>query len=346
MLRTWETRYGWPNPKRLPNGYRAYCKELIDDIVHAGELVGRGTHIDLLIKAGVYVGRDAVKDPVKVRTTLDGIELPRPSYPESASIQRIVVTAIERLSSDVLLMVQDSTIVQPADRESAVLMPAAMWVARMQAQAVNGSRSDLARRLAITLHSTLGRRAMCDLFSRAAKAVGDADADVERLTALATPKAPPREDLFHEHEPSAQPHGDPISDTYVQGAITPDTTPTGDDIPQILAARMDRGSVIVVDDPTSTVMRDALDDAEADDKVVVVAIADPDIPTINGDLIDRQALAKLIGVKSLTLERLIVLAFDPRRIRRSRAIEAFLKARDASDPSLMPDCMHRLNHEG
>lgn len=33
-LRTWERRYGWPRPRRLPNGYRAYTEEDVS-LIHA-----------------------------------------------------------------------------------------------------------------------------------------------------------------------------------------------------------------------------------------------------------------------------------------------------------------------
>ncbi len=49
VLRIWELRYGWPNPKRKPNGYRAYTSHQVQELKRMGELVKAGVPISSLI---------------------------------------------------------------------------------------------------------------------------------------------------------------------------------------------------------------------------------------------------------------------------------------------------------
>lgn len=53
VLRIWELRYGWPNPKRKPNGYRAYNQHQIQELKRVADLVKRGTPISALIIDGL-----------------------------------------------------------------------------------------------------------------------------------------------------------------------------------------------------------------------------------------------------------------------------------------------------
>jgi len=53
VLRIWELRYGWPSPKRKPNGYRAYNQHQVQELKRAAELVKNGTPISALIIDGL-----------------------------------------------------------------------------------------------------------------------------------------------------------------------------------------------------------------------------------------------------------------------------------------------------
>jgi DNA-binding transcriptional MerR regulator len=53
VLRIWELRYGWPNPKRRSNGYRAYNPHQVQELKRAAELVKGGTPISALIIDGL-----------------------------------------------------------------------------------------------------------------------------------------------------------------------------------------------------------------------------------------------------------------------------------------------------
>ena len=53
VLRVWETRYGWPCPKRLRNGYRVFSAHDLEELKHAAELVRGGMAISKLIIDGL-----------------------------------------------------------------------------------------------------------------------------------------------------------------------------------------------------------------------------------------------------------------------------------------------------
>ncbi len=53
VLRIWELRYGWPSPKRKPNGYRAYNQHQVQELKRAADLVKNGTPISALIIDGL-----------------------------------------------------------------------------------------------------------------------------------------------------------------------------------------------------------------------------------------------------------------------------------------------------
>jgi len=49
VLRIWELRYGWPAPKRKPNGYRAYSLHQVQELKRMSELVKSGLPVSSLI---------------------------------------------------------------------------------------------------------------------------------------------------------------------------------------------------------------------------------------------------------------------------------------------------------
>lgn len=53
VLRIWEVRYGWPSPKRKPNGYRAYNLAQVEELKRAANLVKNGMPISALIVDGL-----------------------------------------------------------------------------------------------------------------------------------------------------------------------------------------------------------------------------------------------------------------------------------------------------
>ena len=65
VLRIWELRYGWPNPRRKANGYRSYSPHLVEDLKRIAALIEEGTPIRQLIVDGLpqWPRRDDVPPP-------------------------------------------------------------------------------------------------------------------------------------------------------------------------------------------------------------------------------------------------------------------------------------------
>ena len=61
VIRVWEERYGWPSPKRHPNGYRAFAAHEIEELKRAAVLVRDGMPIGKLIIDGFPVWPDEHK---------------------------------------------------------------------------------------------------------------------------------------------------------------------------------------------------------------------------------------------------------------------------------------------
>lgn len=53
VLRIWELRYGWPNPKRKANGYRTYSPHLVADLKRIAGLIKQGLPIRQLVVDGL-----------------------------------------------------------------------------------------------------------------------------------------------------------------------------------------------------------------------------------------------------------------------------------------------------
>ncbi len=49
VIRMWELRYRWPNPRRMSNGYRIYTPAQIEELRRVGQLVRSGTPISQLV---------------------------------------------------------------------------------------------------------------------------------------------------------------------------------------------------------------------------------------------------------------------------------------------------------
>jgi DNA-binding transcriptional MerR regulator len=53
LLRVWESRYCWPSPRRLRNGYRIFSRHQLEEVVRAATLVRAGLAIGKLIVDGL-----------------------------------------------------------------------------------------------------------------------------------------------------------------------------------------------------------------------------------------------------------------------------------------------------
>lgn len=129
VLRIWELRYGWPNPQRRPNGYRAYSKHLIEDLKKVAKMVKEGKPISEIIFDGMP---QFPAEPETVDAHRRAIEstrqLPRPDSRSAQRLQDAVFAALEQRSGGQImeLMQRASWELRPSDENLVVLAPAVM----------------------------------------------------------------------------------------------------------------------------------------------------------------------------------------------------------------------------
>ena len=128
VLRIWELRYGWPNPKRKPNGYRAYNQHQIQELKRVADLVKRGTPISALIIDGLprWPTNQAIKRSPLGLTKARALD--KPTGVLEAKLQVELVEAIEhRNISHVKELLQRAFwSVRPADEVLTALVPTLM----------------------------------------------------------------------------------------------------------------------------------------------------------------------------------------------------------------------------
>lgn len=96
VLRIWELRYGWPNPRRKANGYRSYSPHLVEDLKRMASLVGEGTPIRQLIVDGLpQWPRSEDSAPALPRTLDQTRALPHSGGRSEAALREELIRAIE-----------------------------------------------------------------------------------------------------------------------------------------------------------------------------------------------------------------------------------------------------------
>jgi DNA-binding transcriptional MerR regulator len=95
VLRIWELRYGWPNPKRKANGYRTYSSHLIEDLKRAARLIKDGMAIRQLIVDGLPSWPGEAKEAPKSRTLDRTRALPAPKGRYEGSLRSELIRSLE-----------------------------------------------------------------------------------------------------------------------------------------------------------------------------------------------------------------------------------------------------------
>ncbi|MDW8373144.1 MAG: MerR family transcriptional regulator [Planctomycetota bacterium] len=125
VLRIWELRYGWPNPRRRANGYRAYSQHQVNELKRVAQLVKNGTPISQIIVDGMprLPAIDAAPQPP--RGLPQTRAWPRSPNPQIREFQDAVITALDtRQTSVVHERVQRAVwTLRPVDEPAAVLVP-------------------------------------------------------------------------------------------------------------------------------------------------------------------------------------------------------------------------------
>jgi hypothetical protein len=125
VLRIWELRYGWPNPKRKPNGYRAYNQHQVQELKRVAQLVKSGMPISSLIVDGLpRWPTDASRAPAP-RTLAKTRSLPKPQDGTEAGLHRDLIDALETRRGAAVkeLLQRIFWTVRPADEPKTALVP-------------------------------------------------------------------------------------------------------------------------------------------------------------------------------------------------------------------------------
>jgi DNA-binding transcriptional MerR regulator len=96
VLRIWELRYGWPSPKRNPNGYRAYSQYQVQLLRRVVELVKNGAPISTIIIDGKprLLSLPARRRPP--RGLHQARELPQPTGVMEVKLRQDLIEALEK----------------------------------------------------------------------------------------------------------------------------------------------------------------------------------------------------------------------------------------------------------
>ncbi|MFW5750619.1 MAG: MerR family transcriptional regulator [Planctomycetota bacterium] len=135
VLRIWELRYGWPNPKRKANGYRSYSPHLVEDPKRIAKLVKSGTSIRQLIVDGLPRWPVEEDSPAAKPRTLDRTKaLPQPSGCADGNLRDEVINALETRRVGLLreLAQRCQWQVRPRDEAAVYLAPLVCGMAELE----------------------------------------------------------------------------------------------------------------------------------------------------------------------------------------------------------------------
>jgi hypothetical protein len=134
VLRIWELRYGWPNPRRKPNGYRTYLRHQIDDLRKVATLVRSGMPISSIIVDGLPRWPAQGMGPPSPRLLPRTRALPVPSDAHEAILHRDLVQAFANLNPLAVkeLLQRIFWTVRPCDEPRTALVPALVALAELR----------------------------------------------------------------------------------------------------------------------------------------------------------------------------------------------------------------------
>jgi DNA-binding transcriptional MerR regulator len=137
VLRIWELRYGWPSPRRRPNGYRAYSAHQVQDLKRVAHLVKTGTSISQLIIDGLPRFPTDGSVPQPPRGLPRTRALPRSRDANIKETQDAVIEALDTRNAPIAQENLQRAVwtLRPADEPAAVLVPVLVGVTEAR---VNG----------------------------------------------------------------------------------------------------------------------------------------------------------------------------------------------------------------
>ncbi len=129
VLRIWELRYGWPNPRRRANGYRAYSAHQVQELKRVAMLVKNGTSISQLIIDGLPRFPADGSTPQPPRGLPRTRALVRSRDPRIKETQDAVIEALDTRNAPVA----QERLQRAADEPAAALVPVLVGVAEARA---------------------------------------------------------------------------------------------------------------------------------------------------------------------------------------------------------------------
>lgn len=135
VLRIWELRYGWPNPRRRANGYRAYSAHQVQELKRVAMLVKNGTSISQLIIDGLPRFPADGSTPQPPRGLPRTRALARSRDPRIKETQDAVIEALDTRNAPVAQERLQRAVwtLRPADEPAAALVPVLVGVAEARA---------------------------------------------------------------------------------------------------------------------------------------------------------------------------------------------------------------------
>jgi DNA-binding transcriptional MerR regulator len=133
VLRIWELRYGWPSPKRKPNGYRSYSHHQVQELKRMGELVKAGVPISSLIVEGLP--RWPANHPHSGRKQLAAARaLRKPADRQISDMQEELFEALESLRGSLVRELLQRCVwqVRPVDEAQAFFVPTLIGLAELR----------------------------------------------------------------------------------------------------------------------------------------------------------------------------------------------------------------------
>lgn len=131
VLRIWESRYFWPQPQRLLNGYRIYAAHQVQELQRVAELMKNGMPIRQIIVDGMPRWPDEPSKRKTSRALPRTCSLPCAKHPATARLQRELIQALEtRNEPAVQELLQGATgQLNSAEEPAVVLLPIMVAIA-------------------------------------------------------------------------------------------------------------------------------------------------------------------------------------------------------------------------
>ena len=187
VLRIWELRYGWPNPKRKANGYRAYNQHQVQELKRVSDLVKRGTPISALIIDGLprWPTDQAIKRTPMGLTKARAIE--KPAGVLEAKLQDELIEALEQRNANHVkeLLQRAFWSVRPADEVLTALVPTLMGLEELAlAERPLAEDAEIRQLIKERSQQLLRRYRKGELADRWVVPVADSDQALAAVTAL------------------------------------------------------------------------------------------------------------------------------------------------------------------